>query len=62
MVLKRITPTEHAIYRLSEFRKELDLTITELRALLPRERPPKPKGYINDPVTGKKIYYKPRKH
>jgi len=61
MALRRITPTESAIYKLSELRKEIYLTITELRALLPREKPPKPKRYITDPVTGKKIYYKPHK-
>jgi len=56
--LKPITKIEEAINNLLHMRKELDLTINELRALLPRRGPSRATGMITNPMTGKKEPYK----
>jgi len=58
MALKKITPVHEAIYALNQAIKELKLHRDQLRALLPPVKPSKAKGYIRDPFTGKKLYYK----
>ena len=58
MALRKITPTENAIHTLIDLRKQVDLALGELRALLPRRRPDKAKGIIKHPITGVKHHYK----
>ena len=56
--LKPMTSIEKAYWALKDLEKKLKLITDEVAAQIPARTTSKPKGYIIDPETGKKIHYK----
>jgi hypothetical protein len=57
-MLKEVGPIERAIGTIQRLERELALVKAELAAYLPEAEPVKTKGYLVDPVTGRKHYIK----